>query len=497
MAVAVARDFSTDERKKLARSGAAMPDGSYPIKSEQDLKNAIHAYGRAKNPAAVKRHIIKRARALGLTRLLPEGWEGSTKSAASSRQYIATAATLAPIELGNDGALPDWIELIPTGRFMARDGRGPFFLPDPSQVIAATQQLAAELDGELLIDYDHATEFAAPHGGPAPAAGWMREFKVAPGKEGPAIFARVEWTEAAARAIKAKEYRYISPVFRFDKPADAPEDAETGVVMRIENASLTNNPALRMKAVAAKQIPGVAQMANENDNEGGEMSLAKIVAGLERLFPDMPKNRILEIAEEAIGAGDDDEDDAAMHAADGDPFDNETEEQMAARHAEEMARCASDEERAEMAKKHAQEMARLQASRAAAAAAPSEAQIAAMVAKHPQMIAMQKRLADIEKERAIEKAALAVDAAIKAGKLIPAQREWALSYCAADPKGFEAFVAKQIPIQLAEGSVSGAPPASSEHSLSGTELAICSSLGIKHEDFVKNRKARKEGRIAI
>ena len=73
--VETARKFSTEEREKLAEKNQAMPDGSYPIATEQDLRNAIQAFGRAKNPGAVKEHIKRRARALGLTDLLPENWK--------------------------------------------------------------------------------------------------------------------------------------------------------------------------------------------------------------------------------------------------------------------------------------------------------------------------------------------------------------------------------------------------------------------------------------
>lgn len=69
-----ARTFKTDERDKLAKTGAAMPDGSFPIKNAQDLKNAIKLAGRAKNPAAAKAHIKSRAKALGQTGLIPKGW---------------------------------------------------------------------------------------------------------------------------------------------------------------------------------------------------------------------------------------------------------------------------------------------------------------------------------------------------------------------------------------------------------------------------------------
>jgi hypothetical protein len=74
------RDFSDDERKKLADEGAALPDGSYPIKTVGDLENAIQAFGRAKDPAKVKAHIIARAKALGATTKLPDSWGVSQKS---------------------------------------------------------------------------------------------------------------------------------------------------------------------------------------------------------------------------------------------------------------------------------------------------------------------------------------------------------------------------------------------------------------------------------
>lgn len=60
-----ARDFSTGERKKLAKTGAAMPGGGYPIKNRQDLANAKQAIGRAKNRSATIAHINKRAKVLG------------------------------------------------------------------------------------------------------------------------------------------------------------------------------------------------------------------------------------------------------------------------------------------------------------------------------------------------------------------------------------------------------------------------------------------------
>ncbi len=69
------REFSDDERKELASSGKALPDGSFPIANKSDLENAIHAFGRAKDKAKTKAHIIARAKALGCSDLIPEGWD--------------------------------------------------------------------------------------------------------------------------------------------------------------------------------------------------------------------------------------------------------------------------------------------------------------------------------------------------------------------------------------------------------------------------------------
>ena len=68
------RAFSPEKRRDLAKQGMALPDGSFPIVTSTDLKNAIMAFGRAKNKSAAKRHIIKRARALKKVNLIPENW---------------------------------------------------------------------------------------------------------------------------------------------------------------------------------------------------------------------------------------------------------------------------------------------------------------------------------------------------------------------------------------------------------------------------------------
>lgn len=69
--------YSAEDRRKMADSGEAMKDGSYPIKDAKDLENAIHAVGRGKNNShtAIRAHIKSRAKALGLTDKLPDTYD--------------------------------------------------------------------------------------------------------------------------------------------------------------------------------------------------------------------------------------------------------------------------------------------------------------------------------------------------------------------------------------------------------------------------------------
>lgn len=106
-------DLSAAGRKKAAASGAAMPDGSYPITTKADLRKAIKAVGRGgADHDKIRAHVIKRAKALGLEALVPDNWNsnGSLKDAtkaddapavdadvvAKAEQAIRDARALAP-----------------------------------------------------------------------------------------------------------------------------------------------------------------------------------------------------------------------------------------------------------------------------------------------------------------------------------------------------------------------------------------------------------------
>jgi hypothetical protein len=74
-----------------------VPDGSYPVRNEDDLRNAIRAYGRSnpKDRYKVRAHIIKRARALDKSDLIPSEWSSAGSSEASNSIEAMRAAIVA------------------------------------------------------------------------------------------------------------------------------------------------------------------------------------------------------------------------------------------------------------------------------------------------------------------------------------------------------------------------------------------------------------------
>ena len=83
--LSIKRLYSRERRQAMADSGEAMEDGSFPIADEADLSNAIQAHGRAKDIEAAKKHIIKRAKELGLEDMLPVEWQSEQMSASTEK----------------------------------------------------------------------------------------------------------------------------------------------------------------------------------------------------------------------------------------------------------------------------------------------------------------------------------------------------------------------------------------------------------------------------
>jgi len=104
--IAMKNAFSEERRMDLAKDGMAMEDGSYPIVSEGDLRNAIQAFGRAKDKEATKKHIMKRARALKLESLIPANWiaggEEKSSNGLSDAEFMASLVEFQLLEDSTD-----------------------------------------------------------------------------------------------------------------------------------------------------------------------------------------------------------------------------------------------------------------------------------------------------------------------------------------------------------------------------------------------------------
>lgn len=151
------------------------------------------------------------------------------------------------VELASSGAASGWVHLLPAGSFSGRDGRGPYTLRDAQRIITA----AASRGMDLPIDYEHQIDHAEKNGQPAPAAGWIKQLK----HDTRGIWGRVEWTAKAKAMLASREYRFLSPVFTYH--------ANTGEIMTLLRAGLTNNPNLHLTALASQENPPADKPAPE------------------------------------------------------------------------------------------------------------------------------------------------------------------------------------------------------------------------------------------
>ncbi len=275
-----------------------------------------------------------------------------------------------------------------------------------------------------VVDYEHQTDHAPQNGQPAPAAGWVRDLAARDG----GIWARVEWTARAKEHIAAREYRYYSPTF-------AHERAASREVRAIHRVALTNAPAF--------DVPALAKDTGDAMTPEQAAALAKALGLARDAAPD-------DVLAAAYGL-------AAAAAALGPVAE-----------ALGLARDAAPDDV-------------LAAAKARTAPDPGA------VVPRAEFDRVAAQLTALQQERTEERAAAAVDEATAAGKVAPAQREWALGYARADAAGFAAFVAA-APAILAAGPIGGRPAAPDPKApLDETEVAACRMLGISHEDFQASR----------
>ncbi|MEM5787618.1 MAG: phage protease, partial [Syntrophobacteraceae bacterium] len=278
--------------------------------------------------------------------------------------------------------VPAEFQVFPAG-MVAMEGAEPFLVDDQGMERVLERFGARGID--MVIDYEHQTEA----GSCAPAAGWIKRL-VNRGKDG--LWATVEWTERGRRYLARKEYRYFSPVFLVSKDGRR--------LVELLRVALTNAPRLnRINPIVAKALSEILDPAESVINN-------KCVKGRDGMeFIQMTAKQLG--LPESAGA-------EAVSAAIGKLLSE----------AEGIVACKEV----------------LDAMDLPASAGKSEvvATIHALKQK-PDLTAecseLRRKLAERERDEL-------VSAALKEGKITPAQRDWAEKYSLADPEGFRLFVTK-------------------------------------------------------
>lgn len=318
--------------------------------------------------------------------------------------------------------VPEKIKVLPLGHVKSQ--KGDFNVDEESFRLMKEKFLERGLD--IVIDYEHQTLKDVQ----APAGGWIKDLTI----ENGAIVAKVEWTPQAKKYLENKEYRYLSPVVLVRKT-----DSKAIV---LHSAALTNTPA----------IDGMFPIINSlslDDYEGGNsnMDIIKKLAALLGLGEDATEEQVLE-ALNALAA---DAKKLKSQEADGKVVEN----------------------------KVICEMLGLKAG------AKTEDVAAAIVAlKNPSGGAFESELKALKEKIARREADDAVLTALKAGKLTPAQKDWATAYALKDPEGFSAFVEK-APQGVPMGELEIETKANKTDRLDESTLLICKQLGISEDDLKK------------
>ncbi|MGL9774709.1 MAG: phage protease [Sodalis sp. (in: enterobacteria)] len=132
------------------------------------------------------------------------------------------------------------------------------------------------------FDYEHqAIHARAPGIAPAPAAGWYSQLEWV---EGLGLFAvDVEWTERARTLIAAGEYRFVSPLFQYDRQ---------GNVTCLVNAALSQQTSTLPDPAAYAPVSVVNELGEQVAALGRQLSGNEVTALLTAALSDGRLSRL-------------------------------------------------------------------------------------------------------------------------------------------------------------------------------------------------------------
>lgn len=349
------------------------------------------------------------------------------------------------------------IQLLPAGEFRAADGR-PTECAHWLMNAEIAQTLIAAANAKTtpyVIDYEHQTLRAVTNGQPAPASGW---FKTLEWRDGEGLFAvDVEWTETAASMIAQGEYRFISPVFTYDK---------AGRVQQLLHAALTNTPALDGMDEA---LLAAASLIATTSTQG--------TTAMEELLERLRWMLNLPITATA--------DDITVEL-------NKLIDQLSAGE----GTAAASVDLVALWTQHGEQIAALSAQ----VATPDPAKwVSVDVMQAALQEAVDKANAGLADLSAQECEGL-IQAALSDGRLLPAQTAWATGLAASSPESLKEFLNKAPKIAaLTHSQTRGVPPVSTARAPSVTagdeevelDTAICSMMGLDPSDIAKFMQEKK------
>lgn len=334
---------------------------------------------------------------------------------------------------------PEKVKLLPLGHVKSQ--KGDFEVDEES--FQLMKQTFLERGNDIVIDYEHQTLKDVQ----APAGGWIKDLFIEDG----AIVAKVEWTPQGKKYLENKEYRYLSPVVLVRKT--------DGKAIVLHSAALTNTPA----------IDGMFPIINSiklDDYEGGNnMDILKQLAALLGLGEDATEEQVKEAIKTAISDA------------------KKLKEQEDKKSTEDGNENMEAEDKV-VANKVVCEMLGL---KAGAKTEDVAAAIVALTNKKPEGYVSEKEFKELKEKIVRRDADDAVLKALKAGKLTPAQKDWATQYALKDPEGFASFVDK-APQGVPMGEFDIDTKANKEETFDEATLLVCKQLGLSEEDLKKYGK---------
>lgn len=165
-----------------------------------------------------------------------------------------------------------WIHLLPAGEnglISTRDGRGPYKLMSPEQIIANSKLV----DTGWPVDENHAIDKMAAKGGPTPACGEIVEMQA----RADGIWGRVRWNDHGRKLIEQRAYKWVSPVIAHTK------DKTIAAILR---ASLVPIPNLRGMTSLHSEDPdmGLLEKLRTRLKLGDDADEAAVMAALEKML---------------------------------------------------------------------------------------------------------------------------------------------------------------------------------------------------------------------